>query len=244
MDTRAPVDRPGTQWLLKCDQDSITKDVDYALNTLCTSYLDIIVLCRIPTDLSIEECVTGMKAMVEAGKAKHIALSEVPRADVLRRAHAVHPIYCIEQEYSLWCRDIEQEILPVCRELGIKVMAYCPLGRGMLTSTLTARAALPATDYRVAHSPKFSEENFEHNFELVLAAKKIAEKNNLSMAQISLAWLYSKSKDGLEIVPIPGTTKVEHFEDNLSALNVQLSTDDISELESIFTPRAVLGARY
>lgn len=243
MDTRAPSEETGKQWHLKTDLEFIQEDVNYTLQTLGTDYLDTIVLCRIPAEdvMPIEQCVANMKKIVDAGQARHIALSEVPSAACLRRAHAVHPIHCIEQEYSLWCRDIEEEILPVCRELGIKVVAYCPLGRGMLAAAVPQRSTLPPTDYRVAHSPKFSEENFAHNYDLVRRAQRMAEMKHISMAQLSLAWLHTKGDD---IIPIPGTTSIAHFDENYGALHLRLSKEEMAELESIFAPVAVLGARY
>lgn len=116
----------------------IAADVDYALKTLGTDYIDVIVLCRVPQDVPIEESVRAMAAQVAAGKARHIALSEA-NADTIRRAHAVHPLYCVEQEWSMWTRDIEAEIVPACRALGIKIVAYSPLGRGLLTGAIRSR---------------------------------------------------------------------------------------------------------
>ena len=154
MDTRAPMDKTGTKFAMRGDADYLRADVDYALEMLGTDYIDIIVLCRVPSDVSIQESVLGMKAIVQAGKARHIGLSEA-NAATIRAAHAVHPIYCIEQEWSLWARDIEADIVPTCRELGVKVVAYCPLGRGFLTGSIRSRdaPALDPVDYRLKASP-------------------------------------------------------------------------------------------
>jgi aryl-alcohol dehydrogenase-like predicted oxidoreductase len=154
MDTRAPMDKTGTKFAMRGDADYLRADVDYALEMLGTDYIDIIVLCRVPSDLSIQDSVLGMKAIVQAGKARHIGLSEASAATI-RAAHAVHPIYCIEQEWSLWARDIEADIVPTCRELGVKVVAYCPLGRGFLTGSIRSRdaPALDPVDYRLKASP-------------------------------------------------------------------------------------------
>jgi len=132
MDTRCPVERTGTSWIIRASPEEIRADVDFALEQLGTDYIDIIVLCRVPKDINIEDVVLGMKAVVDAGKARHIGLSEASAATI-RKAHAVYPVHCIEQEWSLWARDIEAHIVPTCRDLGIKIVAYSPLGRGVLT---------------------------------------------------------------------------------------------------------------
>lgn len=145
------MDKTGTSWVMRGDAASLMADVDYALQQLGTDCIDVIVLCRVPKDVSIEDSVAGMKAIVDAGKARAIGLSEAS-ASTIRRAHAVHPIYCIEQEWSLWARDIEAEIVPTCRRLGIKIVAYSPLGRGFLTGahTFDCTASHWITLYRTA----------------------------------------------------------------------------------------------
>ncbi|KAJ1416670.1 NADP-dependent oxidoreductase domain-containing protein [Ochromonadaceae sp. CCMP2298] len=159
MDTRCPVEKTGSSWVMRGSPASLMADVDYALEQLGVEYIDTIVLCRVPKDVSIEEAVGGMVEVVKSGKARNIGVSEASAATI-RRAHAVHPLYCIEQEWSLWARDIEAEIVPACRELGIKIIAYSPLGRGFLTGAIRGRddALLEGVDFRKM-LPKFAEEN-------------------------------------------------------------------------------------
>lgn len=187
MDTRAPVQQTGTRWVLRGDAEAIQEDVNYALEMLGTDYIDIIVLCRVPNDVPIETSVLGMKAIVDQGKAKYIGLSEAS-ASTIRKAHAVYPLYCIEQEWSLWARDIEAEIVPTCRELGIKIVAYSPLGRGFLTGTIRSRddPSLDPSDYRLRASPKFEEANIARNLQLVDAVKIIADRKGITVGQLSL----------------------------------------------------------
>jgi aryl-alcohol dehydrogenase-like predicted oxidoreductase len=220
MDTRAPVEKTGTQWNLRGDADYVREDVDYALKTLNVEYIDIIVLCRLPREVEIETTITAMSQMVKEGKARHIALSEAP-ASYIRRAHAVHPVYCIEQEWSLQTRDIEENIVPTCRELGVKIVAYSPLGRGMLTGAFRAQADIK--DWR-SHNPRFSEENLPKNLQLIAAAEKIAERNSCSLGQLALAWLQAQ---GTDVIPIPGTTKLTNLTSNLAARNVKLLEADV-----------------
>jgi len=145
MDTRCPAEKTGTVWLNKGDEATLRADVDYALETLGVGYIDIIVLCRVG-EAPIEVSVAAMKAIVESGKARHIGLSEANPSNI-RKAHAIYPIYCIEQEWSIWSRDIEAEIVPTCRELGIKIVAYSPLGRGFLSGEITSRSGMVIINY-------------------------------------------------------------------------------------------------
>lgn len=219
------------------DGEYLKKDVDYALEQLGTDYIDIIVLCRVPPNPPIEEIVASMKEIVDSGKARHIGLSEAS-ASTIRRAQAVTPIYCIEQEWSLWSRDIEAEILPTCRELGIKIVAYSPLGRGFLTGAIKERASL--ADYR-AMSPKFQEGNFENNLTLVEAVQAIADRKGITVGQLALAWLHAQGPD---VIPIPGTTNPVHFDQNYAALKVTLTAEELAEINTIFAPDAAKGERY
>eukprot|EP01034_Spumella_vulgaris_P028824 gene28824-35754_t len=226
---------------MRGDPESIRKDVDYALEALGTDYIDIIVLGRVPTDIPIEEAVLGLKAMVDEGKARHIAVSEAS-GPTIRRAHAVYPLYCIEQEWSLWSRDIEEDIVPTCRELGIKIVAYSPLGRGFLTGTFSRDDPnLDPHDMRVSHSPKFAAENIEANQRLVDGVRSLAERKGCTVGQLALAWLHAQGPD---VIPIPGTTSVDHFDQNYAALKITLSATDLAEIDAIFRPEAVQGQRY
>jgi aryl-alcohol dehydrogenase-like predicted oxidoreductase len=244
MDTRAPVDKPGSQWLLKATPEFLQQDVDFALAALGVDYIDIIVLCRMPpAEVSIEAATAAMAAIVASGKARHIGLSEASAA-YIRHAHAVHPVHCIEQEWSLWSRDIEAEIVPTCRQLGVRIVAYSPLGRGFLTGTITSRAdpAFGSGDWRLVGQPKFAEANFSSNLKLVeAAAAGVAARVGCSMGQLALAWLHAQGED---VYPIPGTTKLQHLASNLAAAHIQLSAADVAELNGIFKEELVAGDRY
>jgi len=242
MDTRAPPEQTGKVWNLRGDAEGVRSDVDYALETLGVDYIDIIVLCRVSQTVPIEETVAAMALMVEEGKARHIGLSEAS-APIIRRAYAVAPIYCIEQEWSLWTRDLEEDIVPTCRELGIKIVAYSPLGRGFLTGQLRSRddPSLGPNDYRLFGMPRFSEENLSNNLLLVDALQVIANKYSCTVGQLALAWLHAQGPD---VIPIPGTSSVEHMDENLAARSITLSTDDLQEINTLFPAGSVAGDRY
>jgi len=251
MDTRCPVEKTGTSWVLKAKPEEIMQDVDYALEQLGTDYIDVIVLCRVPKggDVTIEDAVKGMQAVVAAGKAKKIGLSEASAATI-RRAHAVCPeLFCIEQEWSLWARDIEADIVPTCRELGIKIVAYSPLGRGFLTGSIRGRddpAISPADGFDFRKMlPKFAEGNIDANLALVDALQPLVQSKGCTTGQLALAWLYAQgARCGVEVVPIPGTTNAEHFDQNFAALEIKLTPEDMASIDSIFQPGASWGERY
>ena len=217
-------------------------DIDYALKELGVDYIDIVVLCRVSPTVPIEESVRALKAAVDQGKAHHIGLSEASAATI-RKAQAVAPIYCIEQEWSLWSRDIEEEIVPTCRELGIKIVAYSPLGRGFLTGTLRSRSdpQFDQYDWRLFGQPKFAEGNMENNLELVDAVGAVAARKGCSVGQLALAWLHAQGSD---VIPIPGTTSVAHLDDNLAARAISLTPAELQEINGIFVPNRVAGDRY
>jgi aryl-alcohol dehydrogenase-like predicted oxidoreductase len=238
MDTRPPEGSPpGSAWNM-IPPSQLEADVDFALKQLDTDYIDIIVLCRVNPAFPIEESVAAMKEIVDTGKARYIGLSEASAANI-KRACAVAPIYCIEQEWSLWTRDLEEEIVPVCRENGIKIVAYSPLGRGFLTNTIRGLSDLKPTDWRAYGCPRFAPGNIESNLALVDAAQAIAARKGITMSQLSLAFLHAQGPD---VIPIPGTSNMKHLEENLSARNIILTTDDLNELKSIFM--SVAGDRY
>jgi aryl-alcohol dehydrogenase-like predicted oxidoreductase len=243
MDTRAPVDKTGTQWTMHGDAAALRADVEYALETLGVVFIDIIVLCRVPQDVPIEVPVAAMQELVAEGKARHIGLSEAS-VDTIRRASKVAPIYCIEQEWSLWSRDIEDELVPACRALGIKIVAYSPLGRGFLTGQLRSRGsdAFGQYDFRLM-SPRFSEENLPKNLAAVDAINELAKSKGCTVGQLALAFLHAQ---GADVIPIPGTTSSAHLDENLAARSIVLTSDDLRRIDDIF-PRsgdAVLGDRY
>jgi len=185
---RAPVEKTGSVWNIRGDRDGLIEDVDFALKELGTDYIDIVVLCRVSPTVPIEDSVRALQEIVASGKAKYIGLSEAS-AETLTRAIAVAPISYIEQEWSLWTRDIEQEILPVARANGIKIVAYSPLGRGFLTGSFKSAAELDPSDYRAYGQPRFSAENFDKNALLVQAVQSFAAARGATPGQIALAWL-------------------------------------------------------
>jgi len=187
----------------------------------------------------IEDTVGAMKRLVEQGKVRYLQLSEAG-PDTLRRACKVHPIVALETEYSLWSRDVENAILPACRELGITFMAYAPLGRGFLTATVKTLDALIPTDRRRDH-PRFLAENLNKNKDLLKVVEDIAAAHRATPAQIALAWLLAQGQD---IVPIPGTKRRTYLEQNCAALDIVLTADELKRLAAAFPFNATAGTRY
>lgn len=210
-----------------------------SLQRLGVDVIDIYGLHRVDPIVPIEDTVGAMKRLVEQGKARFLALSEAG-AQTIRRAHAVHPIAAVETEYSLWSRDVETEILPTCRELGVGYMAYAPLGRGFLTATIKSVDALIAKDRRREH-PRFLPENIIKNNELLIIVEAIASAHKVTPAQVALAWLLSR---GTDIVPIPGTKRRKYLEENLAAVNLMLSAAELEQLTAAFAPGVSAGTRY
>ncbi|GMN70595.1 hypothetical protein TIFTF001_039648 [Ficus carica] len=180
-----------------------------------------------------------LKKLVEEGKIKYIGLSEAS-ASTIRRAHAVHPITAVQLEWSLWTRDVEEEIIPTCRELGIGIVAYSPLGRGFLSSGPKLVESLPDNDFR-KHLPRFQGENLEHNKTVFERISELAARKGCTPAQLALAWVHHQGDD---VCPIPGTTKIENFNQNIGALSVKLTPEEMAELESLASADAVKGDRY
>lgn len=242
MDTRCPVEKTGTVWVNRGSEEGIRADVEYALEAAGLDYIDIVVLCRVPFDIPLEESMRGLQAMVNEGKARAIGLSEAS-AMTIRKAHAMFPVQYIEQEWSMWTRDCEEQIVPTCRELGIKIVAYSPLGRGFLTGSLTqseVENSLDPNDYR-KHNPRFQGENLQQNEKIVDGIRRIAERIGCSVSQLALAWLHAQGPD---VIPIPGTTSIAHLHDNLGALDIELNEDDLAEIEAILDASPVAGDRY
>ncbi len=212
---------------------------DASLKRLGTDYIDLYYQHRVDARVPIEETVGAMAELVKAGKVRYLGLSEAG-PQTLRRAHAVHPISALQTEYSLWSRDPEEEILPVARELGIGFVAYSPLGRGFLTGQIKSFEDLEETDYR-RYSPRFQGENFHRNLELVERVKALSEARGVKPSQLALAWVLAQGED---IVPIPGTKRRSYLEENLAASDIQLSEQDLAEIEAIFPKGAALGLRY
>jgi aryl-alcohol dehydrogenase-like predicted oxidoreductase len=181
-----------------------------------------------------------MAELVKAGKVKYLGLSEASAATI-RRAHKVHPITALQTEYSLWTRDVEAEILPTLRELGIGFVPYSPLGRGFLTGAITKPSDLEGSDARAQRFPRFAAEAFDKNMLLVEKVKMIAERLKVTPGQLALAWVLSKGND---VVPIPGTKRRKYLEENAGAVNLKLTPEEVTKLEAAVSPGAVAGGRY
>jgi aryl-alcohol dehydrogenase-like predicted oxidoreductase len=210
-----------------------------SLKRLGVEVIDIYGLHRVDPKVPIEDTVGAMKKLVEQGKVRHLALSEAG-AQTLKRAHKVHPLVALETEYSLWSRDVEKDILPACRELGIAFMAYSPLGRGFLTATIKTLDALQAKDRRRDH-PRFNPDNLTRNVDLLKPLEAIAAAHKVRPAQVALAWVLAQGKD---VVPIPGTKRRAYLEQNAAAAGITLSAVEIGELSKAFPPGIASGTRY
>lgn len=210
-----------------------------SLERLGVEVVDLYYQHRVDPSVAIEETVGAMAALVKAGKVRYLGLSEAG-AETIRRAAAVHPIAALQTEYSLWTRDVEAEILPLCRDLGIGFVAYSPLGRGFLTATITRPGDLIEKDRRHDH-PRFHEENLAHNRPLLDPLQSISKECGCTSAQVALAWLLSRGDD---IVPIPGTKRRGYLEENLKALSVSLTEAQIDRLGAAFGPGVAAGTRY
>jgi aryl-alcohol dehydrogenase-like predicted oxidoreductase len=212
---------------------------DASLQRLHMTTIDLYYQHRVDPQVPIEETVGAMTDLVTDGKVRYLGLSEAA-PETVRRAHAVHPIVALQTEYSLWTRDAEEAILPLCRELGISFVAYSPLGRGFLTGRFRSSQDLPEDDNRRKH-PRFADENIESNLRLVEAVETIAARKNKTPAQIALAWVLTRGDD---VIPIPGTKRRPYLEDNVAALDVELTGEELGELDGAFPPGAAAGTRY
>lgn len=216
--------------------DYVRSSCEGSLRRLGVEVIDLYYLHRVDPSTPIEETVGAMAELVRAGKVRHLGLSECSAA-TLQRACAVHPIAAIQNEYSLWTRDPEHELLAACRALGVGLVAYSPLGRGFLTGQLQRFEDLAADDYR-RFSPRFQGENFTKNLDLVRAVQSLAADKKCTAAQLALAWVLAQGED---VVPIPGTKRVERLEENAAAADLVLSPEDLAELDSLPVP---VGNRY
>jgi len=212
---------------------------DASLKRLETDHIDLYYQHRVDPQVPIEETVGAMSELVTEGKVRFLGLSEAG-TDTIRRAHKTHPITALQSEFSLWTRDMEEDILPVLRELGISLVAYSPLGRGFLTGQIKSFDDFEPDDYR-RHSPRFQGENFEKNLQLVARIEDMARTRGCTPAQLALAWVLAQGED---IVPIPGTKKVARLEENIGALDVNFSPDDLAQIEDIAPHGVAAGTRY
>ncbi len=212
---------------------------DASLKRLGIDVIDVYYLHRVDPNTPIEDTIGAMARLVEQGKVRYLGICEAGAA-TLRRAHQTHPLAALQTEYSLWSRDCEREILPVCRELGITYVAYAPLGRGLLTGRIKSVDDLPPGDRRRTH-PRFKPENLARNVEMVKKLEAMAAAKGVASAQLALAWLLAQGDD---IVPIPGTNHVRNLEQNAAAVDIELSSGELRRLDQVFAPGAGAGERY
>jgi aryl-alcohol dehydrogenase-like predicted oxidoreductase len=230
---RAPDGRP----------EYVRRAVDASLGRLGIDVIDLYYQHRVDPQVPIEETVGAMAELVEAGKVRHLGLSEAGAATI-RRANAVHPISAVQSEWSLWSRDIEAQVVPALIELGIGLVAYAPLGRGFLTGSIRSPQDLSEDDWRRTN-PRFQGENFARNLELVQQVEKLAESKGVTSAQLALAWVLAQGRAlGVTVVPIFGTTRPERVDENVAALDVRLDADDLRTLDELAPVGVAAGDRY
>ncbi|MFB7138688.1 aldo/keto reductase [Gottfriedia sp. NPDC056225] len=217
--------------------DYVKKAIDESLRRLGLDYIDLYYQHRVDPNVPIEETVGAMADLVKAGKVRYLGLSEAG-ADIIRRANAVHPIAALQTEYSLWSRDIEDEILPTVRELGITHVAYSPLSRGFISGELRKFEDLEPNDIR-RNLPRFQGENFQKNVDIVDKLSEVASEKNVTVSQLAIAWTITKGA-----LPIPGTKRVKYLEENVEALNIELTEEDLNHLEEVSPENSVQGGRY
>ncbi|XP_059649351.1 perakine reductase-like [Cornus florida] len=225
-----------TQVIINGTPEYVRSCCEGSLKRLGIDYIDLYYVHRIDTKVPIEETMGELKKLVEEGKIKYIGLSEAS-PNTIRRAHAVHPITALQMEYSLWSRDIEQEIIPVCRELGIGIVPYCPIGRGFFAGKGVVES-VPSKSLLEVH-PRFTGENFEKNKIIYTRIEALAKKHKCTPAQLALAWVLHQGDD---IVPIPGTTKKKNLDDNVGSVRVKLTKEDIKEISDAVPVDEVAGA--
>ena len=219
--------------------DYVRSACEASLRRLQVEVIDLYYQHRVDISTPIEETVGAMAELVKAGKVRYLGLSEAA-PETIRRAHKVHPIAALQTEYSLWSRDPEGELLDTVRELGIGFVAYSPLGRGFLTAKITNLDGLAKDDWRRG-MPRFEQENFRRNMELVEKIRAIAASNGCTPAQLALAWVMAQGDD---IVPIPGTKRRQYLEENVGALDIRLTPEELTEIDSLIPPGAAAGSRY
>ncbi|KAM1223040.1 hypothetical protein EV1_010639 [Malus domestica] len=228
------------QMLVNGSPEYVRSCCEASLKRLGVDYIDLYYQHRIDTTVPIEDTMEELKKLVNEGKIKYIGLSEAS-PDTIRRAHAVHPITAIQMEWSLWTRDIEEEIVPLCRELGIGIVPYSPLGRGFFGGKGVVES-LPANNFLVSgFCPRFTGDNLEKNKVIFGNVRKLSEKHGCTTAQFALAWILSQGDD---VVPIPGTTKIKNLDDNIGSLRVKLTEEDVKEVSDAIPVNGAAGERY
>ena len=218
---------------------NVRRAIEGSLQRLGVDHVDLYYLHRVDPDTPIEDTVGAMAELVKEGKVRFLGLSEAA-PDTLRKAHATHPITALQTEYSLWSREPEDELFAVVRELGIGFVPYSPLGRGFLSGDITSIDDLDADDFRRTN-PRFMGENFQKNLDLVEAVKAIASDKGITAAQLALAWVLAQGED---LIPIPGTRRIATLEQNVAAVDVVLTPDDLAQIEAVFPKGAATGHRY
>ncbi|PRY43766.1 aldo/keto reductase [Umezawaea tangerina] len=225
---------------IRGDADYVRSAAEDSLKRLGVDHVDLYYQHRVDRTVPIEETVGAMAELVEQGKVRHLGLSEAS-ADNIRRAHAVHPITAVQFEWSLWSREIEVEIVPTARELGIGVVAYSPLGRGFLTGSIRSTDDLAPTDFRRIAQPRFTGENLERNQAIVESLRAVAAQHDVTPGQIALAWVQHRGSD---VVPIPGTKRRKYLEENVAAALLELTPEQLATIEAAVPADAVAGERY
>nr|WP_198151444.1 aldo/keto reductase [Kibdelosporangium sp. MJ126-NF4] len=231
--------RLGEPVRLRGDALYVRQACEASLRRLGVDHIDLYYLHRVDPAVPIEETVGAMSELVRAGKVRHLGLSEASAATI-RRAHAVHPIAALQSEWSLWTRDLEAEIVPVCRELGVGLVPFSPLGRGFLTGRYSSVDGLADNDVRRSQ-PRFADGNLERNLAIVARLDELAAAKGVTAGQLALAWVQHQ---GTDVVPIPGTRRQRYLAENLAALHVDLSEEDIEAIEAAAPPEQVAGTRY
>ncbi|WP_039937864.1 aldo/keto reductase [Streptomyces himastatinicus] len=231
--------RLGEPTAIRGDAAYVREACDASLRRLGVDHIDLYYQHRVDPDVPIEETVGAMAELVRAGKVRHLGLSEAS-AETIRRAHAVHPIAALQSEWSLWTRDLEAETAPVCRELGIGLVPFSPLGRGFLTGRYTSVENLPETDMRRTQ-PRFADGNLEQNLAIVDKLNELAEQKGVTAGQLALAWVQHRGDD---VVPIPGTRREKYLEENLAAVAIELSAEDLAAIDAAAPAEQVAGTRY
>lgn len=237
--TKFGIERAGTGRAVNGRPDYVASSIDGSLKRLGVDHVDLWYQHRVDPDVPVEETWGAMAEQVAVGKVRFLGISEAG-SETIRRAHATHPIAALQTEYSLWSRDVEDAILDTIRELGIALIGYAPLGRGFLTGRFQSPEDFPDGDWR-ADSPRFRGDNFDRNLDLVHAVESFADELAATPAQVALAWVLHQGDD---VVALAGTTSVEHLEDNVGALDLRLSDDDLARLDEIAPVGAAAGDRY
>jgi aryl-alcohol dehydrogenase-like predicted oxidoreductase len=222
------------------DAAYVKQAAEASLRRLGVDHIDLYYQHRVDPDVPIEETVGAMAELVREGKVRHLGLSEAG-PETIRRAHAVHPITAVQTEWSLWSRDIEEAVAPVCRELGVGVVAYSPLGRGFLTGRFTSKDDFAEGDFRRLGQPRFAEGNLERNVAIVESLRAVASRHGVTPGQIALAWVQHRGDD---VVPIPGTKRRKYLEENVAAESLELRDEDLKTIEAAVPLDAVAGERY